>query len=51
MDKNEFIEIYNKILNNKASNQDIIKLIENYCVKEGKDPKESFIFFVPLTCS
>lgn len=44
MDKNEFIEIYNKILNSKASNQDLIKLIENYCIKKGKDPKESFIF-------
>lgn len=44
MDKNEFIEIYNKFLNHTADNQDAIKLIENYCIKMGKDSKESLIF-------
>lgn len=49
MDKNEFIEIYNKLINNTADNQDAIKLIENYCIKMGKDPKESFIFAQRIT--
>jgi hypothetical protein len=44
MDKNEFIEIYNKFLNHTADNQDAIKLIENYCIKMGKDSEESLIF-------
>lgn len=44
MDKNEFIKIYNKFLNNIADNQDAITLLENYCIKMGKDPKESAIF-------
>lgn len=44
MDKNEFIEIYNKFINHIADNQDAIKLIENYCIKMGKDSKESLIF-------
>jgi hypothetical protein len=44
MDKNEFIEIYNKFLNHIANNQDATKLIENYCIKMGKDSKESLIF-------
>lgn len=44
MDKNEFIEIYNKLINHMADSQDIIKLVENYCIKKGKDPKESLIF-------
>jgi hypothetical protein len=44
MDKNEFIEIYNKFLNHTADNQDATKLIENYCIKMGKDSKESLIF-------
>jgi hypothetical protein len=44
MNKNEFIEIYNKLINHIADNQDAIKLIENYCIKMGKDSKESLIF-------
>lgn len=44
MDKNEFIEIYNKFINHIANNQDAIKLIENYCIKMGKESKESLIF-------
>lgn len=44
MNKDEFIEIYNKLINHNADNQDVIKLIENYCIKMGKDPKESLIF-------
>lgn len=44
MDKNEFIEIYNKFIKHTADNQDAIKLIENYCIKMGKDSKESLIF-------
>jgi hypothetical protein len=44
MDKNEFIKIYNKFINHIADNQDAIKLIENYCIKMGKDSKESLIF-------
>jgi hypothetical protein len=44
MDKNEFIKIYNKFLKHTADNQDAIKLIENYCIKMGKDSKESLIF-------
>lgn len=44
MDKNEFIEIYNKFINHIADNQDAVKLIENYCIKMGKDSKESLIF-------
>lgn len=44
MDKNEFIKIYNKFINHIADNQDAIKLIENYCIKIGKDSKESLIF-------
>lgn len=44
MNKDEFIEIYNKLINHEADSQDVIKLIENYCIKKGKDPKESLIF-------
>lgn len=44
MDKNEFIEIYNKLINRIADSQNVIKLVENYCIKKGKDPKESLIF-------
>lgn len=44
MNKDEFIKIYNKFLNHTADNQDAIKLIENYCIKMGKDSKESLIF-------
>lgn len=44
MNKGEFIEIYNKFLNHTADNQDATKLIENYCIKMGKDSKESLIF-------
>lgn len=44
MNKDEFIEIYNKFLNHTADNQDATKLIENYCIKMGKDSKESLIF-------
>ena len=44
MNKDELIEIYNKFINHTADNQDAIKLIENYCIKMGKDPKESLIF-------
>lgn len=44
MDKDKFIEIYNKLINHNADSQDVIKLIENYCIKKGKDPKESLIF-------
>ena len=44
MNKDEFIEIYNKFLNHIADNQDAVKLIENYCIKMGKDSKESLIF-------
>lgn len=44
MNKDEFIKIYNKFLKHIADNQDAIKLIENYCIKMGKDSKESLIF-------
>ena len=44
MNKDELIEIYNKFINHTADNQDAIKLIENYCIKMGKDSKESLIF-------
>lgn len=44
MDKEEFLKIYNKFLTQSASNQDAKKLIENYCIKMGKDSKESAIF-------
>lgn len=44
MDKNEFIEIYNKLINHIADSQDVTKLIEKYCIKMGKDSKESLIF-------
>lgn len=44
MNKDEFIEIYNKFLNHTADNQDATKLIENYCIKMGKDSKKSLIF-------
>lgn len=44
MDKVEFIKIYSKFLTQSVSNQEAKKLIENYCIKMGKDSKESAIF-------